>query len=499
MLRKCPTRSIPRVLRELPKSLDETYLRVLRGIDEEDREDVYRLLQCLVVSVRPLRVEELAEVLAIDFDDAEGIPKLNPDWRWEDQELSLQAACSSLIAIVDTGRSRVVQFSHFSVKEFLTSDRLADSSEDVSRYYVSLGPAQLILAQACLGVLLRLDGGIDVDVADENSRSRDTWDEDRPMTNFVLPRYGAQQRLAAGSPLARYAAEHWVAHAQFENVLSCIQHGMEELFDSDKPHFLAWLQLHDMDTSPPFSSPFSWFSLHNKRKYGTPLYYAALCGFHDMADHLIVKHPQHVSARGGYYVTPLVAALAGNHLQIAQLLCQHGADVDVRGNLNRTPLNSATTSGTPEMVQWLLNHGADANAQSMSGTTALRLAALQGLLDAARILLEHDADANVPTNEGWVPLHGASLRGHLDMVRLLLSFSADVNPRTADRQTPLHMASQEGELEVACMLLEHGADVEAENDKGKTAFQLASERGHDEIMKLLSEHSTKAAKRDGAL
>jgi hypothetical protein len=138
--------------------------------------------------MRPLRVEELAEVLAVDFDSDEDIPKLKPDWRWEDQEQALQAACSSLIAIVDTGRSRVVQFSHFSVKEFLTSPRLVDSSGDASRYHVSLGPAHTIFAQTCIGVLLRLD-----DRVDEHSR----------RTNF---------------PLAEYAAEHWVKHAQFEKV-----------------------------------------------------------------------------------------------------------------------------------------------------------------------------------------------------------------------------------------------------------------------------------------
>jgi hypothetical protein len=78
------------------------------------------------VAIRPLRVAELAEVLAVDFDDAEGIPKLNPDWRWEDQEQALLIACSSLIAIVEAGDSRVVQFSHFSVKEFLTSSLQAE-------------------------------------------------------------------------------------------------------------------------------------------------------------------------------------------------------------------------------------------------------------------------------------------------------------------------------------------------------------------------------------
>ncbi|KAH9962808.1 hypothetical protein BGW80DRAFT_1255544 [Lactifluus volemus] len=100
-LRECLARNVERVLSELPESLDETYLRVLKGVKSSNREDVYRLLQCLVVAVRPLRVEELAEVLAVNFDHGEGIPKLNPDWRWEDQEEALQAACSSLIAIVE--------------------------------------------------------------------------------------------------------------------------------------------------------------------------------------------------------------------------------------------------------------------------------------------------------------------------------------------------------------------------------------------------------------
>jgi hypothetical protein len=84
-------------------------------------------------------VEGLAEILAIDFGDAEGIPKLNPGWRWEDQEPALLSSCSSLFAIVDTSHSRIVQFSYFSVKEYLTSVRLATSGQDVSRYHIALG------------------------------------------------------------------------------------------------------------------------------------------------------------------------------------------------------------------------------------------------------------------------------------------------------------------------------------------------------------------------
>ena len=118
-LRHCLPPSVRRTLNELPESLDETYERVLKEIKKPNRDHAYRLLQCLVVAIRPLEVKELAEVLAVDFDDVEGIPKLKPDWRWEDEEQAILTSCSSLITTVETYHSRVVQFSHFSVKEYL--------------------------------------------------------------------------------------------------------------------------------------------------------------------------------------------------------------------------------------------------------------------------------------------------------------------------------------------------------------------------------------------
>jgi hypothetical protein len=127
VLRHCLPPSVRRTLEELPESLDGTYERILNEIKKPNRDHARRLLQCLVVAIRPLRVTELAEVLAVDFNDADGIPKLNAHWRWEDQEQALLSSCSSLIAIVDAEDSPVVQFSHFSVKVFLTSSRLCTS------------------------------------------------------------------------------------------------------------------------------------------------------------------------------------------------------------------------------------------------------------------------------------------------------------------------------------------------------------------------------------
>ena len=211
----------------------------------------YRMLQCLTVAVRPLSVAELAELLAFDFDVAkDGIPKLNSDWRWEDHEEAVLSTCSSLITVVPGDESPVVQFSHFSVKEFLMSDRLAMSPGDISQYYISLSNAHTMLARACLSVLLR-----DPDVTDRSD------------------------------PLARYAAEHWVAHAQVDGVASRVRDGMERLFDPDKPYFEAWVRLHDADQEYPQGK-------QGQERGAKPLYYAALCGFHELVEHLILKYPQ---------------------------------------------------------------------------------------------------------------------------------------------------------------------------------------------------------------
>src|SRR6266853_2245306 len=72
-LRRAIPADIQKVLDDLPKGLDETYGHTLLGIDEEKREYAKRLFRCLSVSIRPLCVEELAEIFAIRFDVA-GLP-----------------------------------------------------------------------------------------------------------------------------------------------------------------------------------------------------------------------------------------------------------------------------------------------------------------------------------------------------------------------------------------------------------------------------------------
>ena len=481
-------------------------------IKKPNRDHARRLLQCLVVAIRPLDVKELAEVLAVDFDGVDGIPKLKTNWRWEDEEQALLSSCSSLITIVETFDSRVVQFSHFSVKEYLTSERLVTSSADVSRFHIDLEPAHMILAQGCVSVLLQLqpDDGI------EES--------------------GAVER----SPLAGYAARHWVTHAQFERVSLFLRKAMEDLFDPDMPYFAAWLQLYDIDTYPSLWSESS--SLHdfavNPKSGATPLYIAALCGFQDLVEHLVVRYRQHVNFIGGHYVTPLVAALAGRHFQTAKLLHQNGAHVNVHGNYGETTLCSAAWYGDLEMLQVLLSLKVYVNARGVYNWTPIHNASQgpdpvlphtsynnpQLLADVARLLLEHGADVNARIEHGAVivgddndhkgktPLHFAVAdRGRVEVVRVLLEHGANVGAEDDKGRTPLHDAADyrrldvndrreedyvSSKVEVVCVLLDHGANVGAEDNEGRTPLHVAATYAKVEVVRLLLEHGANVGAED---
>jgi len=320
--------------------------------------------------------------------------------------------------IVKDGDSRVVQFSHFSVKEFLTADRLAEPIRDISRYHIRLEAAHTILVRACLGVLLQLGDRVDCD----------------SVKSF---------------PLAPYGARYWATHARVENVSSRIKDGMECLFDADKPHFATWLWIYNEDRLGRAMS-----TMRPEKPDGVPLYYASRLGFRDLAERLIAEHPEHVNARGGSEVTPLHVAASAGHTDILSLLIEHGADVNSRGADNYTPLHQASRNGRLEAGQFLLNHGADIDARSEFNRPALLYASNDGHVDFVRMLLDRGAMAMIDTrdNDDWTPLHYAAISGRTEVVRLLLERGADAHVSDEDGNTPFELGSQNGYHEIVKLL-----------------------------------------------
>ena len=469
----------------MPETLDGTYERTLQDIGNQNWEYAHRLLQCVAVAARPLRVEELADFLAFDFN-TESSPIFREDWRLQDPGYAVQSTCSSLLAIVDVDDSQVIQFAHFSVKEYLMSKRLREGNDTISRFHVSMTPAHTMIAHACLGILLHLDENI---------------------TKHDLKKF----------PLANYAAEHWVSHALFEDVSPKIQNAVRCLFDPRKHHLVVWVWIYD-----PIS-PLHHFDLseYPSQPRAPPLHYAAFTGIHYLVEFLIISHSQVVDSRC-LDKTALCIASRNGHSEVARVLLEHGADTEIKDDLS--PLQRASYEGHAEVVQLLLEFGADVEARSQYNNNALIFASAKGQLAAVRVLLEHGAAVNSRGGLNKTPLHYAFKAGvaqillqhgadvnarddhgrtllhyvllyracnRVEVAKFLLQHGAEVNLRDHVNETSLHLASQGGHLDLVRLVLQRGADIHAQDMQGRTPFQRASLKGHSDVMRLLLEHGAK--------
>jgi hypothetical protein len=384
--------SIRKALNELPATLYDTYERALEGIPKEKRQHAHRLFLCLVGALRPLRADELAELFAIDFEQ-DSVSNFMEGWRPENPEEAVLSTCSTLISIIDDEGGRIVQFSHFSVKEFLTSDRLRTSEvENIRDYHVPLDVAHTTLARACLVVLLQLDKNVD------------------------------KEHLRA-FPLVLYAARHWVEHAQYEDVASRVQNAMEELFNPTKSYLAAWVWVHEgpirrtIDNLTEFPSPLG----------ETALYYAALYGFSEVANYLIITHAEDINVMSSNEGTPLYVASGWGHLGVVSSLLQHNADVHAKttGHYNWTPLHNASSGGHAKIAQVLLEHGANINALSTSNSTPLKWASENGRLEVVRLLLSRGADVHIRDNDGYTAFQKATKNQHVEIAQLLLEHGVE--------------------------------------------------------------------------
>ena len=420
-LRRCLSPRIRRALDELPETLDETYERTLLDIDDENWAYAHRLFQCIVVARRPLRVEELAEFLAFKYEAGGGLT-FEGDWRPENPRDIVLSTCSSLVAIINVDGSPVMQFSHFSVKEYLTSSRITQGR--MSRYYIALEPAHLFVTQACLSVLLQLDQHVTKTRIEE-------------------------------LPLARYAGQHWAHNAEFGDVSSHTEDMIKRVFNPEYHHFAIWAWIRDTISGGSIDS-----EGHSFPKWA-PLHYAAQHGFHRVVEWLITTYSQDVNVPGNFNDwTPLHLASWFEHPKVIRLLLEHGADINSKTGGGETPLCLLLArGGNLEAVQLLLEQGADLSVRSGVGRDSLYMALRNGQPEHVQLLLKHGANPNFRDvgDQGETSLHVASRIGEPEVAQGLLELDVDVNARDIIGRTPLRVALDCGKEQVAQLLLQHGA------------------------------------------
>ena len=467
----------------MPETLDRTYDQILGKVKAEDHQFAAKLLRWLTYSIRPLRLEEIAEVIAIDTNSS---PPFDLCKRFEDPSDILEI-CSSLVSVEDVETQRhdqnevdidtdanedadsdngswsdtvacgvsdkfrnkteryrkaKIRLAHFSVKEYLVSDRIQHGPAFV--YSLKEEVSNELIAQDCLVYLLHLI-------------KPDIWRSTLTMVEY---------------PLARYAARYWIDHIQSvedpkNEALTLVQ----ELFSTGEEIFVNWIQLWDLDCP-------SWRTGTILRmSTGSSLYYASLLGFLESVEAL-VNNGADVNVRGGLYGNALIAAFTSGHTEIVQLLAEKGATINSLGNAyGATALVAASFEGRIEIVQLLLDEGVDIDAHNRSNVgIALEAASTAGHTELVRFLLDRTAHDDALWVQG--ALKQACRNGDEGMVQLLLDRGAVVDPKS------LLAALRTGQ-DVLRILFEHGCHLEQTDTEGRSLCHYACIIGDMKAVEML--------------
>ncbi|PQE07005.1 ankyrin repeat protein [Rutstroemia sp. NJR-2017a BBW] len=340
----------------LPKSLDKTYERILEQIDESYHTDVRKILQALTVAKKSLTVDELVEILAVNFDCGQELPQFDEDSRLLDPRAVL-TMCSSLVTRLEDrdeswremereddgeelkirwqegykrGKWAPVRLAHASVADYLTQPKQ-------SQFFFTRHVARQFMAQACLAYLLNSEFSSGHDQLLLMQRC-----QDYPLLHHLTLNWPLYVRREEGDPE--------------DYLLPCTKKLLQAFFASHKlpggGNYAFWLGM--MMPSAPAKASFLT-ETH-------PLYYAASFGLADVVRIMLDSDKDiDIDQLGGRaHATALHVACFRNHPEVVKILLERGADPNLPNNLGESPLDYATWHDSDsETVALLLKHGAD--------------------------------------------------------------------------------------------------------------------------------------------
>ena len=473
-LKRCPRSKhhLEQCLQSLPRSLDETYERMLLSIDEGSYEEARRILTLLCFSSRPLAVSEVLHGIAVDLgeqacldrarllQDVDDLREICPGLIDFGPELR-EGIGSTTNPATDLTRPEVtVRIAHFSVQEYLESDRIRQQKAEF--FAMSSINAHQEIATICCTYLL----------------------EPQISNDLLTP------AKLAEFPLAHFAAQFWFYHYQAgKEKPARLRTLITKIFKQQHDHFATWVKLHD-----PVDQPQNiWVNFkRSSNKIAPALYYASFLGI-DWIIHEILfardaagrRVEKIVNAQGGYYGNALQAASFGGHEQVVKLLLDAGAEVNAQGGVYGNALQAASFRSYEQVVKLLLDAGAEVNVQGGDYGNALQAASFRGHEQAVKLLLDAGAKVNAQGGDYGNALQTASLGGHEQVVKLLLDAGAEVNAQGGVYGNALQAASEGGYEQVVKLLLDAGAEVNVQGGHYGNALQTASEGGYEQVVKLL--------------
>lgn len=458
VIRECKKiKLLRKALKTLPKTLDETYERILSNIPDDYAEDVRRVLQCLICAFEPLDIQEVAEIVAIDTEE----PYYHPEDRYSTPR-ELLSVCSGLVSTRTSRRYDIflsgdfkieeLRLAHFSVKEYLVSDRV--SLSPASKYSLDVVSCHGTMADLCISHLLQYEEDIYNNqslTTNSNIEAQESGHEQPKIETFS---HFNDRVICERSPFAPYAAMFWSMHlraAELDDTTPLYAKSMELIVNPALLYRIveyhrAWFYIENGfifgDLGILEDSRRTKLIRNRRDAHMSPVYYASLVGLDSLVSQLLEVGESANSV--GPSGTALAVAARYGHMRTVQLLIKMGANVNGQKVLKRRKVGPTILS-----------------------MTALHATVGRGHEDIADVLLEHGAaidrnrglDGNLGYGETNTPLQAAVLRRNTSLVRNLLDRGADVTVAGGRLGDALAIACWVAEdAYLARLLLEKGAD-----------------------------------------
>lgn len=320
------------------------YERILLAIPPYERESSLRTLEWVAFAARPVRINELAEALAVDLQDFRGYNSDNKDISPHTAPIlasplittseatvyevkALPSYYLDAITVMNKAPSDVVRLSHASVKDYLLSVNVRQGK--AAFYALNMALANRKIAETCLLYLMA-----------------------PAIHDGALTLYQQGRRLEKW-PLLLYAAHFWPHHINANEKLEDRTWQLMQSFFATRElpkcgNFGLWAK-----TLTPVT-PFEFIG------HTSPLYYAASFGMAPVVRNLLEFCPEDLHRLGGRYKsTPLQSAAFRGHYAVVKLLLDAGSDFCTASyQSNGTPLVWALRQYKWDVATLLLQYGA---------------------------------------------------------------------------------------------------------------------------------------------
>lgn len=431
-----------------------------------------------------MRLVELAEIFVlftesdVVFDETYRLFEPGDFVKYMSSLVVVQSVTDSEILF---DRHTTIRLAHFTIKEYLMSDRLAESSANF--FYFTETDAHLHIAHSCVAYYLHCIAH--QDQSDRNLELRRYASANWMSHLEMVPRElwsNDVRSLAAQSLKLRSMSLHTILERDETMLteLTGVSMTVSLRIEMSKPHLYTALKGFIHLTDMMMSGGSGTNPYLTQEDTDMALRYAALGGCNDMVRRLLDKGAN-CNASNGKMGSALEAAAYRGHIAITELLLDGGASAYSQNGIMSSALRAGISGGHLEVVQLLVSRGSDIDASSLTACTGASIMVAgrrrRNLnVECLTFLLDRGANVNEQDPTVGTALHCAAanmfFEGSSQCIRLLLERGADVNLAGGKYGSPLQaMCCGHTDLSDIRLLLDSGADINAQGGKYGNALQ----------------------------